>query len=168
MGFQTLSASVRRMVSKMVDVFSDNIDIKKNAYANWRIDPNDVAANFQVLAKGFSDAAQMLTDNALENNTDKKADSLILPIMFALDQSIELFLKAIIMKLDYIEKKTPTIDKTHDIRQLLGTMKSRIRNYEATIKGLDEHLSYVTSYVDSLYARIQGPKKPSVPSPGIR
>ena len=58
-------------------IFESSGDINKNAYLNWNTDKHDTAHNFYVLAKDFEEAAITLMKAVLENNKDKKADSLI-------------------------------------------------------------------------------------------
>lgn len=62
------------------------------------------------------DAALSLADKCLADNTDKKADELIFPILFNADQSIELYLKAIIWELNRLEEKDDDFPTGHDLR----------------------------------------------------
>lgn len=141
-------------------VFSYNSDISKNAYMNWRVDCNllDPGAkdwNFSILASSYSDASLALCQIALDNNRDKKADSLVFPILYCADQAIELYIKAIIRIVDDLQAGNQTVSATHDLRQLKSEIVSRIRKKEGgKTKGLDKHLKSLTDYIDELYGII--------------
>ena len=137
------------------DIFSYNIDIDKNAYLNWRTDRNDNAHNLYVLASDYADGAITLINCVLVDNRDKKADALIMPIMYSIDQSIELFLKAIIREIEELEGTTISNYKTHDIYELLKTMVAHIKKKEVKTKGLEKHLEPVTSFISELYKQIK-------------
>lgn len=136
-------------------LFSYNIDIKKNAYLNWRTDRHDNAYNLYVLASDYADGASTLINCIIADNQDKKADALIMPIMYSIDQSIELYLKAIIREIEELEETTISNYKTHDIDGLLKTMVAHIKKKEVKIKGLEKHLKPVTSFISELYKQIK-------------
>lgn len=64
----------------MKEVFSYNIDTSKTAYMNWRTKRYDHIYNMIVIAEGFMESAILLAKTSLENNLDKKADSIVYPI----------------------------------------------------------------------------------------
>ena len=136
-------------------VFSCNSDISKNAYMNWRTNETDIPNNLFVLAEGFSKAAQLLMEEIIEDNHDKKADCIIFPIIYSIDHSIELYLKAIIRAIETINKKHASNHTIHDIRSLLKTMISLIEKKEIRTKGLQRHIEPVKSYIDELYSFIK-------------
>jgi len=140
------------------NVFSSNLDINKTAYLNWRMD-EDSEGNLAEMANGFYLSARVQIDAILEDNSDKKADSIIFPILYAIDQSIELYLKAIIRLIERIEDGKANNYTTHDIAELLGNLKGKIKRKEATTKGLQKHLSSVQLYVDELTAHFSGDDK---------
>lgn len=137
------------------DLFSHNTDIKKNAYLNWRTDRHDNAHNLYVLASDYADGAIALINCILVDNRDKKADALIMPIMYSIDQSIELFLKAIIREIEELEATIISNYKTHDIEDLLKIMVAHIKKKEVKTKGLEKHLKPVTSFISELYKQIK-------------
>lgn len=139
----------------MDDIFDYNIDISKNAYLNWRIDKNDQAYNLWVLAEGFANAAVIMMDAILEDNKDKKADSIIMPILYSIDQSIEVYMKSIIRLIEELNGEQICNYTSHDIADLKNIMVSKIEKKETKTKGLKKHLSPVTEYIDELYARIR-------------
>ena len=65
---------------------------------NWNTDHSDNIHNYSVIGKSFALAANVLMDNIIQNNKDKKRDYLIFPIFYDIDQAIEVYLKAIIYR----------------------------------------------------------------------
>ena len=82
----------------MNELFSYNPDISKNAYLNWNTDKNDYAYNMYLLASDYADGAITLINSILIDNRDKKADALIMPVLYCIDQSIEVYIKAVLRK----------------------------------------------------------------------
>lgn len=137
------------------DIFSYNSDIYKNAYLNWRTDKHDDAHNLYVLASDYADGAIALINVILDDNCDKKADALIMPIMYCIDQSIEVFLKAIIREIEELTGDTVSNYKSHDINDLLTIMVSHIKKKESKTKGLEKFLKPVSSFIEELYKKIE-------------
>lgn len=142
------------MAKNAKPIFSYNADISKNAYMNWRIYGHDIANNLIVLENGFEIAAKQMMKSILEDNTSKQADVLIFPIMYAVDQSIELYLKAIIYDLEELESETTNNYTTHDIRSLFNRMLFLIKKQQKTTKGLQAHVTPLQEYIDELYSYI--------------
>lgn len=137
------------------NIFGYNIDISKNAYLNWRFDGNDQAYNLRVLAEGFANAAVIMMDTILEDNRDKKADSIIMPILYSIDQSIEVYMKSIIRLIEELNGEQICKYTSHDIAELKNIMVSKIKKREIRTNGLIKCLTPVTEYIDELYARIR-------------
>lgn len=148
-------------------VFSFNPDISKNAYLNWRTDKTDIGHNFHELATGYAEAAFKLIECILHDNSDKKADALIFPVMYCIDQSIEVYLKAIILTLKEISGDSINIPTTHDLKQLKNEMKACIKKVEKSIAGLEKHLKPITSFIDELYNEIEITNLKGKPKQGI-
>ena len=138
----------------MNNLFSHNIDINKNAYLNWRTDETDQAYNMYVIAKGFSNAAKQLITDVLSDNRDKKADSLIFPILYSVDQSIELYIKAILRQIDILNGEKPSNYKTHDIKKLVDSLRGAVNKIENNSGKLETHIKPITDYIAELYSRI--------------
>ena len=136
-------------------LFSYNVDISKNAYLNWRTSKEDVAKDLEVLAEGFATAALLLINKALEDNSDKKADIIIFPILYSIDQSVEVYLKAIIRMIETLNGGAVNSYTTHDIQSLLNTTLGMMKKREATTKGLSKHIEPLKKYIDELYALIK-------------
>ena len=139
----------------MKDLFSNNADITRNAYLNWRTKKYDPSHNLHVLAESYADAAIALINTVLKDNSDKKADSLTMPIMYCIDHSIEVYLKAIIRKIETIICENPSNYTNHDINELYNTLFGLIKKKEVKTKGLNKHLSPVSKFINELYSRIQ-------------
>lgn len=135
-------------------VFSHNSDISKNAYMNWRIHGHNIAENLIVLKTGFESAAKQMMTAILADNRLKQADVLIFPIMYSVDQSIELYLKAVIYNLEQLEHGVSNNYKTHDIQSLFNTMISLIKKQKQKTKGLQAHVAPLKEYIDELYSHI--------------
>lgn len=151
----------------MNSVFSYNIDITRNAYLNWRTDRHDQAHNLYVLASAYGDGAITLISTILEDNRDKKADALIMPIMYCIDQSIEVYLKAIIRTIESLTESSTSVYKTHDIKELLNIMIAQIKKKETKTKGLQKHVLPLTKFIDELYSKIQTTDEDGKESLGI-
>lgn len=136
-------------------IFSYNADIKRNAYLNWRTDKIDHSSNLYIFASNYADAAIALINTILEDNRDKKADALIMPILYDIDQSIELYIKGIIRCIEEVIGDQISIYKTHDIYALERELISKIQRKESSSKGLEKHLSPVSAYIDELYQKIR-------------
>lgn len=146
------------MANRTKPIFSNNADISKNAYMNWQISSYNMVNNLIVLENGFEDAAKQMMQSILTDNQLKQADVLIFPIMYSIDQSIELYLKAIIYNLEQLETGKLNNYKTHDIRSLFGTMTALIKKQERTTKGLQAYLKPIEEYIDELYSHIVNSK----------
>ena len=148
----------------MEPIFSYNADISKNAYLNWRIETFDTPHNFSVIANGYHDAAVILINAALVDNHDKKADSIILPILYCIDQSFEVIIKATLYYLEVLNGQQPSKYNHHDIKALRKTMEGQIKKLEGRTAGLQDCLEPVDGYINELYSKIMpdGSNKPAM------
>ena len=150
------------MMSKK-SIFSSSPDIYKTAYLNWRMSERDIPENLYQMGQAFAKGAMALLDVCLEDNSDHRADTLIFPIFYSIDQCIEVSIKGILCNLDILEECEPSNYVTHDISQLLSQMKARIKKHDVTTKGLEKHLEPVQSYIDELFQYIgQSAGKPQM------
>jgi hypothetical protein len=76
----------------MKPIFTGNSDYRKSAFINWRTAKDVDIQNLIVLAEGFLSSSIELAKTALTNNSDKKADMLIFPILTNANHGIELYL----------------------------------------------------------------------------
>lgn len=144
-------------------VFSSNPDIYKTAYLNWRMSEREIPENLYQMGQAFGKGAMTLLDACLEDNNGHRADALIFPILYSVDQCIEVNIKGILYNLDILEGCKPSNYVTHDISQLLSQMKARIKKHDVTTKGLEKHLEPVQTYVDELFQYIgQSAGKPQM------
>lgn len=116
-------------VEKMNGIFRYNEDIEKTAYINWLTKKHEAINNYEVLAKGYFKSAKILIEKCLDDNEDKKADIIILPIIFCMNQGIELFEKALYFSLNSLLGYKGKPNTTHDIRELWNAVKQKIIQY---------------------------------------
>lgn len=136
---------------------SNNPDIRKNAYMNWRTAQNDPVRNLITLADGYYEASIILVNAALEDNQDKKADALVYPMVFDLNQSMELYLKASQWMLNKLNGSTNTFEGGHNLIGLYNTMLRLIKDFRDNHpsfkhdqKSFNSLMSGVNSYIDEL------------------
>ena len=140
---------------------SVNDDIRKNAYLNWRTDRNDQIKNFHVMAKGYYEAAKTLADSILRDNTNKRADILVYPMLFDLNQCIELYLKMLQWMLNKLLNNTQKFENGHNLIGLYATYLKLMDEFEKTnssIKGdkkqFSSLMSSVKNYIDEIKALV--------------
>jgi len=141
----------------MKDIFSYNADVNKTAYMNWRTSHHDHIYNMIVIADGFMNSAIMLAETALIDNWDKKADSLIYPIIFNANHAIELYLKATVWTLNILLDNQQKIEGQHDIQQILQTVIKRVQEFETDKekrKQFNNMINGTKLYVDELFGKI--------------
>ncbi|WP_342567783.1 hypothetical protein MKY09_05305 [Psychrobacillus sp. FSL K6-4046] len=142
----------------MEDVFSNNIDINKNAYINWRIEKHNPIKNMLTIADGFMESSIILAEQALEDNRDKKADIIIYPILFNANHAIELYLKAIGWTVNILLHNDKKVEGGHDIQQILNVVKSRVNEFEMDKdrkKTFKELISNLENYIKELFLKIE-------------
>lgn len=131
-------------------VFTSNVDIHKTAFLNWRMSERDVPENLCQMGKAFGEGAMALIEKCLDDNNGHEADALIFPILYGVDQCIEVMIKAILYCLDILEGSKGNVSKTHDVFQLLSQLKSAIKRHAKRTRGLEKHLEPVQTYLDEL------------------
>lgn len=143
----------------MKDIFSYNADVDKTAYLNWRTHRHDHIGNMIVLADGFMSSAILLAREALEDNSRKRADILIYPILFNSNHGIEVYLKSISWSLNILLGNTgEPFPKNHDLQGLLNEVKTLANDYISDQKRLDsfhERLEILEVYLNELYLKIE-------------
>ncbi|CEG27139.1 hypothetical protein [Bacillus sp. B-jedd] len=142
----------------MKGVFSDNIDIDKNAYINWRIERHNPIKNMLTIADGFMESSIMLAEQALKDNRDKKADIIIYPILFSANHAIELYLKAIGWTINILLENDKRVEGGHDIQQILNVVKSRVNEFEIDKdrkKAFKELINNLENYIKELFLKIE-------------
>lgn len=134
-----------------MDIFEANRDISKNAYMNWNMIKDDIPHNLKELANSYANSAELMMSMVIENNIDKKADALIFPIFYSINQSIEVYLKSIIAEIEELEGNILCNYTTHDILELFNNLKSKIKKKEKKTKKLEATLRPLKEYIDNLY-----------------
>lgn len=134
-------------------IFSDNEDINKIAFLNWRTSKHENIGNMLALAEGFLDSAIQLAKDCINSNDDKKADILIFPILTNANHGIELYLKSLIWTLNRLLKTEMKIEGSHNIQQMYKTVEAKIKSF----KDSDWHSHFrsqnlnLTEYIEELF-----------------
>lgn len=113
----------------MKDIFSYNIDINKTAFMNWRTEHHQPIQNMNVIADGYFESAILLAKDCLKDNSDRKADVLIFPILFSVNHAIELYEKSICWSLNILLGYKLKFKQNHDIRGIWLTIKEKIKEF---------------------------------------
>ena len=145
--------------SKKLDkVFSCNLDIRKNAYMNWRTDRYEPIHNLNTLAQGYFENAILSIKACLADNIDRKADILIFPILFSINHAIELYEKSICWSLNILLGFNTTYKSNHDIRGIWYTVKQKAREfgfgYGREEEVFMEMIIPLEKYLDEIYQNI--------------
>ena len=153
------SDKVKELAKKMESFFVQNPNVEKTAYMNWRINfDHSWASQFKTIADGYYDSAIKLIDICLDNNFDKKADSLIFPILFNIVHGTELYLKAINASLNTTIGEMETIEGGHQILQLCQTAHKKLQDIKkiTNICDIDDMLTamkLVENFIKLIYEK---------------
>ena len=145
---------------KLESIFQNNEDMNKTAYMNWRLDAHqDSRRRFVIMGEAYFSTAHALIQMCLEDNTDKKADIWIFPIMFNIVHGIEVYLKAINAVLNLVLNKPRTnIEGGHDIKQLCNISKKLIIEYRdatvnSTTKDMFTSIKVLERFITNIYEK---------------
>lgn len=151
---------IPQYAKKLDSIFQYNTDINRTAYLNWRTGRYDSnRRQFVVMGEAFFDTAYNLIQQCLENNSDKKADSWIFPILFNIVHGVEVYLKAINVSLsDLLGKKREITSGKHDLKGLSLSARSLIIEYKTANKNentkqLFEAIKLVCHFVENIYEK---------------
>jgi hypothetical protein len=142
----------------MTKIFKGNDDFTKSAFLNWRISSREDIGNLIVLAEGFLSSSIQLCSVCLNDNNDKKADSLIFPILHNANHGIELYLKSMIWTLNRLIGGDLKIEGKHNIQQMFSTVRSKIKIHKDKdwLKHFDEQNSALNKYINEIFDSITG------------
>jgi len=141
----------------MKPIFTGNADINKTSFLNWRTSRYEDIQNILVLAEGFLDSSIELARACLANNDDKKADVLIFPMLTNANHGIELYLKALVWTLNKLIGTPCKIEEKHNIKQILNTVKSKIREFKGqpSLDFFNQETEELQEYIEELFGIIQ-------------
>ena len=127
---------IPQYAKKLDSIFQYNVDINKTAYMNWRTSfVQEDRRQFVIIGEAFFSSAYHLVKECLNDNSDKKADSWIFPIMFNIVHGTEVYLKAINSVLSVIlGKKRGITEGGHDLKTLCATARKLIIEYKNSNK----------------------------------
>jgi hypothetical protein len=142
----------------MKKIFQPNEDYTKTAFLNWRTSHHEDIGNLLVLAEGFLSSAIELCQTSISDNTDKKADMLIFPILHNANHGIELYLKSLIWIFNRLLKNSAKIEGKHNIQQMLQTVQSKLKTYKDNewVKDFRENNNDLIEYTEELFSLISG------------
>lgn len=113
----------------MKKIFSNNSDIEKTAYMNWRTENRQAIHDMNVIAEGYFESAILLAKSCLQDNKDKKADVVIFPMLFSVNHAIELYEKSICWSLNILLNNKSRFKENHDIRGIWYSTKQKINEF---------------------------------------
>ena len=143
---------------KRIIINTFNEDIDKNAYMNWRINHHEPIQNMIVMADGYMTSVIVNAKSCLENSFDKNADILIFPMLFSLNQGIELYLKSTCWSLNILLDYKAKYEKNHDIRNIWFSVKNKIYelgfneerpeySFKKIINNIEPYLNELANYL---------------------
>lgn len=154
------TSRIPSMGKKLDSIFRYNTDINKTSYLNWRTGfAHTSRRQFVVMGEAFFSTAYNLLQQCLIDNSDKKADSWIFPIMFNIVHGIEVYLKAINAALSVVLKKNRGISEGgHDLKALCGTARNLIIEYKTANKNttasqMFEGIKVVEKFISNIYEK---------------
>ena len=160
MFFDSIDYSIiPELAKKMKSFFKQGRNIETTSYMNCKMPfSRDDGMRFWLFAESYFEAANVLIEKCLEDNSDKKADSFIFPILFDIVHGIELSLKAINDYLCIILKNEPCIEGGHKIKQLSDVALARLRDLkkEYDSKEVDESITailLVKQFIERIYEK---------------
>lgn len=134
------------------NIFKPNLDIKKNAYLNWRFDKGDSdEEKFWELGSSYFEVASYLIDICIKDNINSKLDGWIFPILFNIYQGLELYLKSYNHLLNP-EKKI--ITGGHDIKSISGEIYNKLVELKTNnneIITIYEEYKIVRKFINMMY-----------------
>ena len=154
------TSRIPSMGKKLDSIFQYNADINKTSYLNWRTGfAHTSRRQFVIMGEAFFSTAYNLLQQCLIDNSDKKADSWIFPIMFNIVHGIEVYLKAINAALSVVLKKNRGISEGgHDLKALCGTARNLIVEYKTANKNttasqMFEGIKVVEKFISNIYEK---------------
>lgn len=154
------TSRIPSMGKKLDTIFQYNADINKTSYLNWRTGfAHTSRRQFVVMGEAFFSTAYNLLQQCLIDNSDKKADSWIFPIMFNIVHGIEVYLKAINAVLSVVLKKNRDVSEGgHDLKALCGTARNLVIEYKTTNKNITtsqmfEGIKVVEKFISNIYEK---------------
>lgn len=153
---------LQEMAKKLETIFHYNDDINKTAYLNWRTQFSFTKrSKFVVMGEAFFSTAYNLIQQCLLDNSDKKADSWIFPILFNIVHGIEVYLKAINVSLSFTQNKDRKITEgKHDIKGLCKTAKNLIIKFKTkkktkTTEEMFVGIKVVERFINNIYEKTE-------------
>lgn len=153
-----------------IDIYKGPGGINSHAYLNWRYSKfaNDEHIMLDTMSESYFNSSQILLDAIINDNTDKKADSIIFTILFSFNHYIELKIKAIINCFVYLDKDNKRLKEIlqkeengeqyflpfpegHKISEMKSDLIKIVKDSNLqTIEKTEKRFKYLKSYMDQL------------------
>lgn len=137
------ASEIEKCAKNLETVFNKYNTIERTAYLNWRtsfaICTNNVAEYFIIYAEGYRDSVIECLVECLNDNSDKKVDSLCFPILFNSYHALELYSKAYLIKLNYyLSGDINSFDIKHKTNERLTTCLALMKKIDVKGQFTDE------------------------------
>lgn len=152
--------SIPLLAKNLPSIFESHPDINTNAYLNWRMDFCGARRRrLVIVGQAYFDTAYYMLQQCLDDNSDKKADVWIFPILFHIVHGIEVYLKAINVSYNVaLHRDRTEIEGAHDINQLWTVSRKLILAFKTENSGpaadqLWDAIKVVGKFIDNIYAK---------------
>lgn len=109
---------------------SNERDKPHYAYMTWRMHERGKSHKYKEQGEGYFVSSIILLEQCLIENRDRKGDGLIFPILFNIEQGIELYIKALIYLSSENGASIAFRVMNHDIRTLRSEFGNMIMSYD--------------------------------------
>lgn len=150
------------MAKSLKSPFGNVSNYKTTAYLNWVIRKDEHIEYLKKMADAYFNSAELLLANCLSDNSDKKADKLIFPILFDIVHGIELYLKSIDSILNIILNTKKTQKLNHKIDVIVKNIIEKLTQVKAikcdsfSEEGIDRILcamNIVKNFISNIYEK---------------
>lgn len=126
------------------------------AYLTWRMHDDNIDFAYKEMGEGYFVSSIILLENCLEDNRDRKGDSIVFPILFNIEQAVELYLKAMIKLVQRNGENLCINTNGHNIASKLQSFMDRFHSKDPAKAAIafenydivSAFLSYLFEYTD--------------------
>ena len=120
--YSMLEKEKLKTISKNLPSFYEyGKELNKTAYMSWKFNSSfEIENDFDIMSVAYFECALELINKCIKDNTDKKLDTWIFPILYNISHSIELKLKAIYL---YLHKELDSTKTNHNWIDLIKILK---------------------------------------------
>ena len=132
---------------------SDKRNQHHYSFISWRMRDGEDSHKYAEQGEGYFVSSIILLEQCLVENRDRKGDSVIFPILFNIEQGIELYLKGFIY---LIRENGATVDfkiSTHNIKELSENFQRVISSWSSNYTIACRDFNYVDKLIDLLFEK---------------